>query len=79
MKKLLLLFFVLLPIICKAANPNIGGIIYKIDEEAKTAVVSKANEDYLGEVIIPEKIIYDNSVYTVTSIAEHAFYNKYTL
>ena len=77
MKKLLLLFFVLLPIICKAANPNIGGIIYKIDEEAKTAVVSKANEDYLGEVIIPEKIIYDNSVYTVTSIAEHAFYNKY--
>ncbi len=71
MKKLLLLFvMMLLPLVASAVE--IDGINYKLNSENKTAeVIQRSN--YSGDIVIPEKVTYDNSEYSVTSIGNYAF------
>lgn len=67
---------------------KIGNLHYVLDETSKTASVTftqmdntfldvyKApidNEDYVGDIQIPESIRYNGELYTVTSIADGAF------
>ena len=54
------------------AEVVINGIAYNLDSDAKTAeVVTTGN--YYGDIVIPEKVEYDNTTYSVTSIGENAF------
>ena len=51
----------------------IDGIGYDISET--TATVTKGDNKYSGDIVIPESITFENSIYSVTSIGEWAFGN----
>ena len=53
---------------------EIDGIYYNLDANTKSAEVTSNPNKYSGDVVIPEKIIYGDEVYTVTSIGREAFY-----
>ena len=72
MKKLSLLFVLMLISLAADAEVVINGIAYNLDSDAKTAEVTKGN--YEGDIIIPEQVEYDNTTYSVTSIGDEAFY-----
>lgn len=79
MKKFLLSFILLtLPFIAKAETVQIDGIWYELNSKVKVAEVTSANGDnkYKGEIIIPEKIEYEGSVYNVTGLTVGAFANS---
>lgn len=66
-----------------AANIEVDGIYYTIDETSKTAEVTSRKiydkyyntiADAQGKLEIPHQVIYDNSVYNVTSIGASVFY-----
>lgn len=70
-KTLLLLFFTLLGAVQSFADPvKIGDIFYNF-KDTEAVVVSGS---YSGEVVIPETVEYNGSVYTVTEIGNEAFY-----
>ena len=50
----------------------INDINYRLDEDNLTAEVME-NEDYEGDIIIPETIMFNDITYSVTSIGERAF------
>ena len=50
---------------------EVDGICYDIS--GTTATVTWAG-DYSGMIVIPESITFENSLYSVTSIGERAFY-----
>ena len=56
----------------------INDINYRLDEDNLTAEVME-NEDYEGDIIIPETIMFNHITYRVTSIGERAFYRCYSL
>ena len=73
MRKLLLLFtLIILPQLVDAQT-EIGGINYNLNSENKTAEVGLNSVDYGDDVIIPESITYNGMTYSVTSIGESAF------
>ena len=49
----------------------IDGICYDISET--TATVTKGDNKYSGDIVIPESITFENSKYSVTSIGDYAF------
>jgi hypothetical protein len=56
-------------------NIEIGGIFYDLNNETKEAIVVRGQEggnsflgDYTGNVVIPENVVYEGSVYSVTKI-----------
>ena len=51
---------------------EVDGVRYKIGENKTVSVIAKA-EKYTGDILIPEKVEYDGSDYTVVSIAQSAF------
>ena len=51
----------------------VDGLEYVIDTKLKTAQLISSNR--LGEVVIPESVIYEEDVYNVVSIGEKAFEN----
>ena len=51
----------------------INDINYRLDEDNLTAEVME-NEDYEGDIIIPETIMFNDIIYSVTSIGEGAFF-----
>ena len=54
------------------------GICYELDQETQTAAVIESDnedEEYQGEIQIPEVVIYEGVEYTVTAIVGSAFYN----
>jgi hypothetical protein len=56
----------------------INGIAYFVSSsiEPNTAeVVRNDSVNYMGEIVIPEKVTYDGIVYIVTAISDSAFYN----
>ena len=83
MKRILLLFSALMLscIALWAHDVYIDGVYYNLYEESKTAMVTYRGDNYAsyneysGSVTIPETITYNSEIYTVTSIASHAFYN----
>jgi len=79
MKKLFFfLVTILLPMSVFAYNVKIDGIYYVLNKTDKTAWVTNAgaNSDeniYIGDIIIPSEIIYENESYIVTTIDGCAF------
>ena len=75
MKRFLFLLMALCSM-CLSASANvtavIDGICYDISET--TATVTLVG-DYSGDIVIPESITFENSIYSVTSIGESAFWS----
>lgn len=76
MKQAILSFLlVILPILASADSVEIDRIYYNLEDETKTAEVTKMPSDYYsGDIIIPQKVAYVGVEYIVTSIGEYAFY-----
>lgn len=55
----------------------VDGINYSFNKENKTAEVAKSY--YVDNVMIPEKVFFEGTEYTVNSIGEEAFANNYAL
>ena len=80
-KTLLLLVALITATIAFAYDAEINGIYYDFDYENMTAKVTYKSDGlyYIGyketkEIIIPEKVTYNSTEYSVTSIGERAFY-----
>mgnify|MGYP003292830698 CR=1 FL=1 len=77
MKKLLFSFLLLtFSLVVNAEKVQIEGIWYDLIEKAQQAEVIKAPEgtEYTGDVVIPEKVTYNELDYNVTRIGGYAFY-----
>ena len=64
-----------------AHDAEVDGIFYNLDADNKTATVTyKGNyeysydNEYSGDVVIPETVIYNGITYSVTSVGEWCFY-----
>ena len=71
-------FFVLLVMtICACVctySVQIEGLYYTLNAVDQTAsVVASPKKDYVGEIVIPESVIYKEKEYSVTSIGKNAF------
>lgn len=73
-KTALFLLFALVPMLIWAEPVEVNGLFFKLDETNKTAEVVNSPSSYQNtELVIPENINYNASLYTVTSIGESAF------
>ena len=78
-------FFLLLTLLCLslsawAHDAEVDGIFYNLDAANKTATVTFQGDDafsydneYSGDVVIPETVIYNGITYSVTSLADGCF------
>ena len=69
----MLILSVFFSISASAYDVEVDGIYYNIVTKGKAAEVTKGDNNYSGDVTIPETITVDNVVYNVTSIGEEAF------
>ena len=67
-----LILSVLFSISASADVVTVDGIFYDIS--VTTATVTQGG-NYSGDIVIPESITFENSIYSVTSIGDYAFYN----
>ena len=68
------IILILLPIMVSADPVEIDGIYYNLIVKGKIAeVTSMPNGNYSGCLVIPEKVNYGGSDYTVLSIGNEAF------
>ena len=85
MKNLKFLFTTLLllcSVVVTAHDFEVGGIFYKITDNANKTVevtykgdsYNEYRNEYTGVVIIPETVTYSSRTYSVTSIGRSAFY-----
>ena len=81
MKKTLLLLVALITATIAFAKTEINGIYYNLNDETKTAEVTyqyqyRDGDNYSGvtSITIPEKVTYNSTEYSVTSIGYAAFY-----
>ena len=75
MKKVLLsILLAMLPLLTNSAPVEINGICYNLETNTKKASVTSKFSYYIGDVTIPESIIYNGVSYAVTSIENFAFY-----
>jgi hypothetical protein len=72
-KCLLLLMAVLCSI--AARGVEIDGIYYRLDSSKNTATVTFGDKKYVGNVVIPSYVTYNDKTYTVKTIANSAFSN----
>jgi len=76
MKKVLLsILLTLLPLLAGAEPVKIDGIWYNLVKKIKEAEVVKYFNSYVGDIIIPSTVTYENVEYNVTSIGLFAFKN----
>ncbi len=78
MKKTLLLLVALITATIVFAQTEINGIYYNgiyynLNGETKTAEVTYSYNKYSGDITIPEKVTYNSTEYSVTSIGDYAF------
>ena len=81
MKKLFLLLTLLLcTSMTWAHDVEVDGIYYNLNQTNKTATVTfkgsyyySYDNEYSGEVVIPENFIYDGITYSVTSLGNNCF------
>ena len=78
-------FFLLLTLLClslsaRAHDAEVDGIFYNLDADNKTATVTfqgdnydSYNNEYSGDVVIPETVTYNGITYTVTSLGWACF------
>ena len=67
-----LILSVFFSISSSAYDVEVDGIYYDISET--TATVTYGDNEYSGDIVIPESITYNGSKYSVTSIGDWAFY-----
>ena len=67
-----LILSVLFSISASADVVEVDEIFYDIS--GTTATVTYGWEEYSGNIVIPESITFENSIYSVTSIGESAFW-----
>ena len=77
--------FLLLTLLClslsaRAHDAEVDGIFYNLDADDKTATVTfkgdspgSYDNEYSGNVVIPETVIYNGITYSVTSLGEWCF------
>ena len=70
-----LILSVFLGVSASAYDVEVDGIYYNIVTKVKTAEVTNGDNNYSGDVTIPETITVDNVVYNVTSIGRKAFHD----
>ena len=83
MKKIFLLLTILLcTSMAWAHDVEVDGIYYNLNQTNKTAAVTfkgsyfnSYDNEYSGEVVIPQKFIYDGITYSVTSLGNYCFYD----
>ena len=63
----------MLPVVTFADVVEIDGIYYNLIKKAKTAEVTSNPNKYSGCVVIPDKVNYEDTEYSVTSIGQYAF------
>ena len=79
MKKLLLLFVVLLPLLASAHDFEVDGIYYNTTSSTTVEVTFKGNDyrdynnEYSGSIVIPATVTNEGTQYSVTSIGKCAF------
>ena len=71
-------FFLILSISAKAIEVNIGSLRYSLEGNTATVVGYNASE-LPSDLVVPEKIEYNNLYYTVTTIAGRAFMDCTTI
>ncbi len=76
----------LLLLACSNANAydfEVDGIYYNIisstEKTAEVTFQSDQGNDYYENVVIPKQVLYNNDIYSVTSIGDSAFYACYRL
>ena len=76
MKKLLFPFFMMLPVLVNAftGKVEIDGIYYNVVTKAHTAEVTRGNQPYSGNIVLPSTIEYDGIICEVSTIDDKAFY-----
>ena len=77
-KKLLLFLSIVLPMVASADSVLINGIYYNLISKGQIAEVTGSGisydeNAYIGDIVIPENVTYENVEYSVTSIGERAF------
>ncbi len=75
--------FLLLTLLClslsaRAHDAEVDGIFYNLDATNKTATVTfkgddPADDEYSGDVVIPETVTYNGITYSVTSLGDMCF------
>ena len=70
-----LILSVCFPLTALSYDVVVDGIYYNLVAQEKTAEVTKDENEYTGEITIPETITVDEDVYNVTSIGKYAFAN----
>ena len=74
MKKLFLSTLLLaLPLLASAYSCQVDGIYYNLIPQGNAAEVTSGDNQYTGDVVIPEKFTYEGVEYSVTSIGNSAF------
>ena len=63
----------LLPMVAHADAVEIDGIYYNLITKVKVAEVTSNPNKYTGSVDIPDKVSYEGTEYSVTSIGTRAF------
>ena len=77
-------YFLLLTLLClslsaRAHNAEVDGIFYNLDAANKTATVTFKgdnywdDDEYSGDVVIPETVTYGDITYSVTSLGNGCF------
>ena len=73
--KLMLIAVLLTSVNVFAYNFQVDGIYYNVTSasDLTVGVTYSYNDEYLGQVTIPETVTYNSTTYSVTSIGEYAF------
>ena len=75
MKKIFFIICTLLLTVSASAQQEVNGVFYETDGSSMTASVVENYDFYQGAVVIPETISVDGADYTVTAVADFAFYD----
>ena len=74
MKRHIAIAMLLFPLFAHAEEIEIDGLWYDLNKENKTAeVMLSKSKPYSGDIVIPEKVSYEDAEYSVTSIRSAAF------
>ena len=81
MKKMLLALFLLLAaVVSRAEAFEVDGIYYNITSaEEHTVAVTSGSNQYSGDVVIPESVVFDGKTYSVTAVGVLSFGFCYSL
>ena len=69
-----------MPLLVNAVTVEIDGICYTLDRKTGVAEVTRNTVHvYAGDVVIHEKVVYEDNEYIVTSIGAQAFFESHVV